>query len=125
MVMLGIVRMWTVSPFDLISDFLMFPALYPGLLAVSSKTRPYHLVLALKQAPHSWAFTVRPGLLGLVVEPSTCSQVARLLIAQSIAFSTFTLSVTGHVVVAIAVRVFQQFTGFRESKATYPRNRCL
>lgn len=61
---------------------------------------------------HSWAFTVRSGLRGLVVEPSTCSQDAWLLIIQSSIFSAFTLTLTGHVVAIEALRMFQQFTQF-------------
>jgi len=37
-------------------------------------------------APHSWAFIVRTGLYDLVVEPSTRSREAWLLIAQSLFF---------------------------------------
>ena len=58
----------------------------------------------------SWAFTVRSGLRGLVVEPSSNSLKARLLIAQSMPFLAFAFVLTDCAVAYMALRGFQQFT---------------
>lgn len=58
----------------------------------------------------AWAYVFR-----LVVEPSTertSALAAWLLIAQSTVFLTITLAVVDCVVVPVALRVFQQLTGF-------------
>lgn len=81
-----------------------------GFPDISTGRRLYY---ALVKAPaRSWAFTVRSGLRGLVVEPASHSWDDRLLIAQSASFSPITLAVTGYVVGLAALRVSQQFTQF-------------
>ena len=81
-------------------------ALYLGFCGFRSQLRLHHAF----RPGRSWYFIAGSRRYVLVVEPSSDSSDAWLLIAQSFRFSAVALVVTDYAVALKALRGFQQFT---------------